>query len=85
MQTKLTLRLDSELIEKAKTYAQATGRSVSQLVSDYFAVLESSSQHDARTTVPDLVASLHGCLTDSIHDEATYDSYRDRKYGGGTS
>lgn len=82
MQTKLTLRLDSELIEKAKTYAQATGRSVSQLVSDYFAVLESSSQPAPRTTVPDLVASLHGCLTPSNHDVADYDSYRDHKYGG---
>ncbi len=82
MQTKLTLRLDSELIERAKTYAQATGRSVSQLVSDYFAVLESNSRQDLSTTVPDLVASLHGCLTPSNHDEATYDTYRDHKYGG---
>ncbi len=85
MQTKLTLRLDSELIEKAKTYAQATGRSVSQLVSDYFAVLESSSQQAPPATVPDLVMSLHGCLTPSNHDEATYDTYRDQKYGGGNA
>lgn len=36
MQTKLTLRLERELIETAKAYAAASGKSVSQLVADYF-------------------------------------------------
>jgi Family of unknown function (DUF6364) len=36
MQTKLTLRLEQELIETAKAYAAASGKSVSQLVADYF-------------------------------------------------
>ncbi|XAH24448.1 DUF6364 family protein [Xylophilus sp. GW821-FHT01B05] len=39
MNTKLTLRLDEELIESAKTYAAEHGRSLSQLVADYFAAL----------------------------------------------
>lgn len=91
MQTKLTLRLDSELIERAKVYAHATGRSVSQLVSDYFAVLENTRSHDPNTTVPDLVAALHGCLRPSNPNEAEevaapteadYHAYRDQKYGG---
>jgi len=38
MQTKLTLRLDSELIEQAKEYAREQGKSLSQVVSDYFRV-----------------------------------------------
>lgn len=39
MNTKLTLRLDQELIENAKAYAAEHGRSLSQLVADYFAAL----------------------------------------------
>ncbi|MGH8605739.1 MAG: DUF6364 family protein [Gammaproteobacteria bacterium] len=35
-QTKLTLRLDKELIEAAKRYAEISGNSLSQLVADYF-------------------------------------------------
>ncbi len=34
--TKLTLRLPESLIEKAKTFSQQTGKSVSQIVADYF-------------------------------------------------
>ena len=37
--TKLTLRLDSGLIEGAKEYAHSHQRSLSQLVADYFARL----------------------------------------------
>ena len=36
MNTKLTLRLDDELIREAKEYSQETGKSVSRLVEDYF-------------------------------------------------
>lgn len=37
--TKLTLRLDEGLIDRAKSYAQEQDRSLSQLVADYFAHL----------------------------------------------
>lgn len=37
--TKLTLRLDSGLIDHAKDFAQRQDRSLSQLVADYFARL----------------------------------------------
>ncbi len=39
MNTKLTLRLDHELIAQAKVYAQAHGRSVSELVATCFSRL----------------------------------------------
>ncbi len=80
MQTKLTLRLDSELIVRAKAYAEATGRSVSQLVSDYFALLAGTDERLADET-PALVRALHGCLSDSSFDEADYGNYRDAKFG----
>lgn len=40
MQTKLILRLDEELVERAKFYAAEHGKSVSQLVADYFRFLD---------------------------------------------
>ncbi len=39
MPTKLTLRLDEALIEHAKRIARQRGKSVSQMVAEYFAVL----------------------------------------------
>ena len=38
MQTKLTLRLDEELIGVAKAFARSSGKSVSRIVADYFAL-----------------------------------------------
>ena len=63
MQTKLTLRLDDELIDRAKQYAERSGRSVSQIVADYFALLdkEFSDGEDALTPI---VASMRGSLTE---------------------
>ena len=36
MNTKLTLSVEKQIIEKAKSYARRTGRSLSELVSAYF-------------------------------------------------
>ena len=36
MNTKLTLRLEEELIKSAKNHANIIGKSVSQMVADYF-------------------------------------------------
>ena len=80
MQTKLTLRMDIELIERAKAYANSTGRSVSQLVSDYFAVLGDERAPSA-DEMPAIVQALHGCLAGASVDEADYADYRDAKYG----
>ena len=41
MQTKLTLRLEDKLIEKAKILARKRGKSLSKLVSEYFRVITS--------------------------------------------
>ncbi|MBI3303912.1 MAG: hypothetical protein HYZ72_17745 [Deltaproteobacteria bacterium] len=39
METKLILRLDEALVRRARAYAKRTGKPVSQLVAEYFAVL----------------------------------------------
>lgn len=43
MQTKLTLRLDAELIKKAKIYARQKNTSVSKLVEKYFSVWKNNA------------------------------------------
>lgn len=47
--TKLTLRLDEGLIDRAKSYAQEQDRSLSQLVADYFAHLTIKSKAAGKT------------------------------------
>jgi hypothetical protein len=42
--TKLTLRLDRELIKQAKRYAQERGTSISRIVADYFKALSASEE-----------------------------------------
>ena len=72
MQTKLTLRLDEDLIERAKRYGKRTGRSVSQMVADYFALLEQDLVEEDGELTP-IVGSLHGSLreVDADADDVT--------------
>ena len=60
MQTKLTLRLDEDLIEDAKAYAAEHGRSVSQLVADYFQALSARRRTDAPATTAQATPILDG-------------------------
>jgi multidrug resistance efflux pump len=46
VQTKLTLRLEADVIRRAKAYARRRGKSVSTVVADYFATLRAA---EART------------------------------------
>ena len=52
MQTKLTLRLDGALIERAKSWAQARHVSLSQTVAEFFAQLPDESRSDLATLSP---------------------------------
>lgn len=63
MRTKLTLRLDDELVRKAKTYARRSGKSVSSLVGDFFALLgrrSGSKNNELTPTVRSLLGALEG-------------------------
>jgi hypothetical protein len=61
MNTKLTLRLDEDLIRKAKRYSDASGKSLSKLVADYFALIE-TARADDRAALPPKVRALLGAL-----------------------
>lgn len=63
MQTKLTLRLEESVIAGAKAFAKRSGRSVSQIVADYFALLDADVTDVDEVTTP-IVASIRGSLRD---------------------
>ena len=86
MNTKLTLRLDEDLIRGAKRRAAARGTSVSRLV-DYFAVLVAGEPPGESEVTPG-VRRLLGVLRDARPadvDEAAYLEHLERKHvrGGG--
>lgn len=66
MNTKLTLTLEKDVIEKAKEYATLQGQSLSSLVENYFKHLtlekeeEPSKEH--QNPLPDSFLKLKGCL-----------------------
>jgi len=78
MQTKLTLRLDDALIERAKAYAARSGRSVSALVADFFAQLDAPSTDEDGLTPR--VRALRGVMAGSQLDEVDYHAYLEAKY-----
>lgn len=81
MQSKLTLRLDDELIREAKALAQQRGTSLSQLVANYFQAL---TQHGAETPdderLPPLTRALKGMLRGAEADEEEYYAHLERKH-----
>lgn len=79
MQTKLTLRLDDRLIRRAKAHARRTGKSVSQLVADYFALLETEQTPD-EAALPPVTRGLYGALEDTDIDEQDYYDYLEEKH-----
>lgn len=70
MQTKLTLRLDAQLVQRAKRHAKRSGKSLSAVVADYFAAL--IAPPDEATRLPPKVRSLFGALGDAQVDETDY-------------
>jgi hypothetical protein len=79
MQTKLTLRLEEQLIEQAKSYAVHEGKSVSQLVADYFKLLTTEKTKSVSPAAP-ITQSLRGLLRGSAFDEKDYKKYLEEKH-----
>ncbi len=79
MQTKLTLRLEDNLIEQAKSYAAQAGKSVSQIVAEYFTLLTTQKIKASSPATP-ITQSLRGVLRESKLDEKDYKKYLERKH-----
>lgn len=83
MQSKLTLRMDSDLIEGAKKVAGHRNTSVSRMVADYFSALLNSDHSEESASLAPKTKSLLGALrTDSkpAPDESDHADYLERKY-----
>ena len=79
MQTKLTLRLEEELIRKAKRFSQKTGKSVSRIVADYFDKLDAPPQEEIEAITPK-VAALRGILKGTSLEEKDYYGHLEEKH-----
>lgn len=80
MDTKLTLKLNQLVIEKAKAYAKSEKTSVSSLIENY--LLRLTETKDAKTEITPLVKSLSGILDLSPEEDLKqgYVDYLSNKY-----
>jgi hypothetical protein len=84
MDTKLTLKLDKEVIEKAKGYASSQKRSLSGIIESYLRTLTESGNAppEAGLEISAFVKNLRTGVTipASFEDKESYNSYRSDKY-----
>ncbi|HEX6903685.1 MAG TPA: DUF6364 family protein [Thermoanaerobaculia bacterium] len=81
MKAKLTLKLDNEVLERAKAYAERQGCSLSQLVETYLATLSQQvrpSEIQPTGVVAELAGLLAGAKIDETKDD--YAEYLSKKY-----
>jgi len=79
MHRKLTLRLDEALIQKVKRFSKKSGKSVSQMVADYFSLIEQEIDPDRKEITP-RVRSLFGALAGSKVSENDYKRHLEAKH-----
>ena len=79
MNTKLTLRLDDQLILKAKRYSDRSGKSVSQIVADYFSLIDADEVIPG-TEISPRVRSLIGGFKGATTTEDDYRRHLEEKY-----
>jgi hypothetical protein len=60
METKLTIKLDGDIIENAKIYAKKRKTSLSKLIESYLSLLTTTNDN---TEITPLVKSLSGVIT----------------------
>jgi len=80
MDTKLTLKLDKEIINRAKLYAESKKISLSKLIESYLQVLTKESS--SKENITPLVESLSGVieLPKNYDDKDDYTNYLTKKY-----
>jgi len=80
MDTKLTLKLDKEIIQQAKLYAESKSISLSKLIESYLQLLTKESS--SKDKISPLVESLSGVivLPKNYDDKDDYADYLTEKY-----
>lgn len=79
MQTKLTLRLDDQLVRDAERYARRAGKSLSQMVAEYFLALTSPGAAGGELTPT--ASRLKGALAGTKVEMDDYRVYLEGKHG----
>ena len=78
MNKKLTLRIDDVLINTVKVEADSRGKSVSQMISDFIAIL--GAKRTKKAEFPPVTSSLIGILQEQNIDESEYKKHLLEKY-----
>jgi hypothetical protein len=81
METKLTLKLDQNVINAAKIYAQKNKKSLSRLVEDYFKLISAQTNNPKYPLNP-IVKELSGIISEKSikKSENSYIDYLEKKY-----
>ncbi len=79
MQSKLTLRMESDLISHAKEVAEKKGKSLSKMVADYFTLI-TKKEVNQNIELPPNVKALSGVLKGCDLDEIDYKKHLEEKY-----
>ena len=75
----ITLRIDVELIKRSRNYAKKSGKSVSQIVADYFSILDAEPGKET-SEFPPIVRSLKGSLKGAKVGKKDYYEYLEEKH-----
>ena len=80
MDTKLTIKLDKNIIEKAKKYARRKNISLSKMIESYLNTITRESKPDVE--ISPLVKSLSGVISlpDNFDFKTDYTEYLSEKY-----
>lgn len=81
--SKLTLRLESVLIKRAKRYARERGTSLSKIIADYFYAITAGSavsERDWKEDLPPTTRSLVGLAAGSELNEEDYHRHLEAKH-----
>ena len=82
MDTKLTLKLDKDIIEKAKDYAASQNKSLSRLIESYLQSLVDEKEVAAEPKISPFVKSMRSGVSvpSDIDYKKLYGDYVDEKY-----
>jgi hypothetical protein len=82
METKLTLRMDEDVIERAKIYARNHKISLSKMIESYFNSLTETNDNSNEIKISELVESISGVIQvpNDFDDKNEYRNYLDEKY-----
>ncbi len=82
METKLTLRLNKNVIERAKNYARSHNISISKIVESYLDSITKQKEEKKKVSITPLVESLSGVidLPADFDYKKEYRDYLEEKY-----